>query len=71
MSYSNADTLLKYLESHPLYSIKAKSLEKLLEIYQYSKTKKLRITKVDYSLIKRKAAYINNYRKLKGALLNK
>lgn len=39
VNYLKLDTIIEYFSRHKLYSIKAKSLEKWLQIYQYRKNR--------------------------------
>jgi hypothetical protein len=61
VNYLKLYTLIAYLNRHKLYSIKAKSFEKWVEIYNYRKDSNL---DEKYPLIKKRAAYINSIRKL-------
>lgn len=61
--YSNSDKILLYLSYHPLYSVKAKSYSKWLEIYNIRKNKKF-LDDDDFVSIKKKASLINCLRKI-------
>jgi hypothetical protein len=63
VNYSNLGAIINYLSIHGLYSIKAKSLENWLEIYDYRKNKPAS-EKVDYKQLKQKASLINQLRKI-------
>jgi hypothetical protein len=63
VNYCNLDILINYLVKYKLYSIKAKSLENWLEIYEFRKNKPAS-EKVDYSILKKKASLINQLRKI-------
>ena len=63
INFYNLDTIINYLTKYKLYSVKAKSLEKWLEIYEYRKNKPSS-EKVDYSLLKKKASLINQLKKI-------
>lgn len=54
-------TIIDYLVKSKLYSVKAKSLEKWLEIYEH---RKIKPCSVDYNLLKKKASLINHLRKV-------
>ena len=57
------DIIINYLSKYELHSVKAKSLKKWLEIYDYRKNKSS-IEKVDYVQLKKKASLINQLRKI-------
>nr|YP_010218788.1 hypothetical protein LK370_mgp035 [Morchella brunnea]UBU98595.1 hypothetical protein [Morchella brunnea] len=72
VNYSNLDIIINYLNTHNLHSIKAKSLEKWLQIYEYRKNKPAKplqglcispledaSEKVDYKQMKKDASLIN------------
>jgi len=61
--YSNSEKILHYLNNHPLYSVKAKSYSKWLEIYNMRINKKF-LDKDDFISIKKKANLINCLRKI-------
>ena len=63
LSYLKLDTIILYLSQHKLYSVKAQSLEKWLEIYEYRKNK-LAKQVPDYKQMKKKASLINQLRKI-------
>ena len=57
------DIIIDYLSKYKLHSVKAKSLEKWLEIYEYRKNKPSS-EKIDYNVLKKKASLINQLRKV-------
>lgn len=63
VNYSKMNTVIDYLSSHKLISVKAKSLEKWLEIYRIRKNKVV-LNENDYKLLKKKASLINSLRKM-------
>jgi hypothetical protein len=66
INYSNSDKILHYLSHHSLYSVKAKSYSKWLEIYNIRKNKKF-LEPADFISIKKKASLINCLRKIISA----
>lgn len=63
INYLKLDTLIEYLNSHKLYSIKAKSFEKWMEIYNIRKNKSS-LEPLDYKQLKKKSSFINALRKI-------
>ena len=63
LSYRELDTIINYLSKHKLYSVKAQSFEKWLEIYEYRKNKPSNVVP-DYKEMKKKASLINQLRKI-------
>lgn len=63
INYSNSNKILQYLSHHSLYSVKAKSHSKWLEIYNIRKNKKF-LDQFDFVSIKKKASLINCMRKI-------
>ena len=61
VNYFKLDIIIEYLSRHKLYSLKAKSLEKWMKIYNYRKNKTA-IEKVDYVQLKKDASLINRLR---------
>lgn len=64
VNYLKLDSLINYLNTYKLYSIKAKSYEKWMEIYYYRKNKS-NLEKIDLNILKKKASLINMLRKVK------
>ncbi len=62
VNYLKLDILIEYLNTHKLYSIKAKSFEKWMEIYNYRKNKPAS-EQIDYIQLKKNASLINLLRK--------
>ena len=66
--YSNSNKILHYLNHHPLYSVKAKSYSKWLEIHNIRKNNaKKFMDRDDFTSIKKKASLINILRKITKA----
>lgn len=63
INYSNLSRIICYLNNHKLYSIKAKSYDKWLDIYNMRKNRN-KLEKIDYVFIKKKASLINSLRKI-------
>lgn len=63
VNYSRLNTIIDYLSSHKLISVKAKSLEKWMEIYRIRKNKTV-LNENDIKLLKKKASLINSLRKI-------
>lgn len=62
VNYLKLDILIEYLNTHKLYSIKAKSFEKWMEIYNYRNNKPAS-EQIDYIQLKKNANLINLLRK--------
>lgn len=58
VNYLKLNSLIEYLNAHRLYSTKAKSFEKWIEIYQYRKNKSAS-EQIDYKHLKKNASLIN------------
>jgi hypothetical protein len=63
INYLNLSGIISYLNNHKLYSIKAKSYDKWLEIYNIRKNRN-NLDNIDYIFIKKKASLINSLRKI-------
>jgi hypothetical protein len=63
INYLNLSGIISYLNNHKLYSIKAKSYDKWLEIYNIRKNRN-NLDNIDYTFIKKKASLINSLRKI-------
>lgn len=63
LNFYALDLIIDYLSRYKLHSVKAESLEKWLEIYDYRKNKSS-IEIVDYVQLKKKASLINQLRKI-------
>jgi len=63
INYSNLSVIICYLNNHKLYSIKAKSYDKWLEIYNMRKNIN-NLERIDYIFLKKKASLINSLRKI-------
>ena len=63
MNFFALDIIIDYLSRYKLHSVKAESLEKWLEIYDYRKNKPSTEI-VDYDQLKKKASLINQLRKI-------
>lgn len=63
VNFCALDIIIDYLSRYKLHSVKAESLEKWLEIYDYRKNKPSTEI-VDYDKLKKKASLINQLRKI-------
>nr|YP_010710810.1 hypothetical protein P2Z26_mgp06 [Gonatophragmium mori]WCZ71174.1 hypothetical protein [Gonatophragmium mori] len=63
INFKKLNVLIQYLKYHKLISIKEKSLEKWLEIYDIRINQKSPLDKEHYNLVKTKASLINSLRK--------
>lgn len=71
VNYLKLDTIIEYISRYPLYSLKAKSFEKWMRIYNIRKNK---TEPVDYAQIKRDASFTrlinqNVYKRARGEAL--
>lgn len=64
INFSKLGTIIDYLSSHKLFSVKAESFVKWLDIYYFLNNTSV-INILEYKELKRKASLINNIRKIK------